>query len=182
MTPCIALLRGINVGRAKRIAMADLRDLVTGLGHTNVRTLLNSGNVLFETARPNTRKLEQSIQAGIKSTSGFSANVVVITAADLTAVIRENPLQRIMSDHSRFLVAFASDPEMLEKVRPLLRESWEPDRMAIGPNAAYLWCANGVIRSKLLQAVTRLTGEALTTRNWATVLKLQAALGSPAQP
>jgi uncharacterized protein (DUF1697 family) len=182
MTPCIALLRGINVGRAKRIAMEDLRDLVSGLGHTSVRTVLNSGNVLFETTRPDTRKLEQSLQAGIKSTFGFSANVVVITAADLTAVIRENPLRRIVSDASRFLVAFASDPDMLQKVRPLLREPWEPDRLAIGAKAAYIWCANGVIKSKLLQAVTRLTGEALTTRNWATVLKLQAALGSPPQP
>jgi len=63
---CIALIRGINVGRGKRVSMTDLRRLVTDLGHTNVRTLLNSGNVLFQTKRPNTVKLSSSIEAAIR--------------------------------------------------------------------------------------------------------------------
>ena len=61
MTQCIALLRGINVGRAKRIAMADLRTLVEELGFRNVKTLLNSGNVVFDAARPNTKRIATTI-------------------------------------------------------------------------------------------------------------------------
>jgi uncharacterized protein (DUF1697 family) len=87
MTDCIALIRGINVGRAKRIAMADLRGLIEGLGHTNVRTLLNSGSAIFQAQRPNMSKLALTIEAGITSEFGFSAAVVVITAANLNAII-----------------------------------------------------------------------------------------------
>jgi uncharacterized protein (DUF1697 family) len=80
MTECIALFRGINVGRAKRIAMSELRSLVVGLGHENVRTLLNSGNVLFRCARPNTGRLALAIQNAMADSCGISASVTVITA------------------------------------------------------------------------------------------------------
>ena len=110
MTECVALIRGINVGRAKRIAMAELRDIFVGLGHQNVRTLLNSGNVLFECARP--------------------------TA--LAAIVHENPLPRIAVDPARHLVAFVAHPRSLASLRPLMLESWTPDALAIGSQAAYL--------------------------------------------
>ena len=174
MTVCVALLRGINVGRAKRIAMADLRELVEGLGPTHVRTLLNSGNVVFDVSRPNVGKLARAIGAGIEEQCGFSAATVVITAADLDAIVRENPLRVVARDPAKYLVAFVSDPSILTTARPLLEESWAPDAFAVGTRAAYLWCANGVLASRLLQAFARLTGEAATTRNWSTVLKLRA--------
>ena len=177
MTTCIALLRGVNVGRAKRLAMADLRELVEGLGHTNVRTLLNSGNVVFDTRRVNVSKIAQSVEAAIADKFGFAASVVVLTAADLAGVILENPLHAAATDPSKHLVAFVSSATSLASAKPLLAESWTPEALAIGKRAAYLWCANGIIESKLLQAFGRATGGVATTRNWATVLKLQAAAG-----
>jgi uncharacterized protein (DUF1697 family) len=174
MAECIALLRGINVGRAKRIAMADLRNLIEGLGHENVRTLLNSGNVLFRCARPSTARLALAIQAAILDRCGFSVPVTVLTAATLAAIIRENPLLKVAKDPARHLIAFAQ-PSSLLPLRPLLKESWTPEALAIGSNAAYLWCASGVLDSKLLQMFGRRAGETITTRNWATVLKLQQA-------
>ena len=180
MTECIALIRGINVGRAKRIAMADLREVVAGLGTRNVRTVLNSGNVIFQAQRPNLSKLALAIEAGIVKRCGFSAAVVVITAADLDAIIVANPLRSAARDHARYLVAFASGPTVLSTAKPLLKEAWAPDALAIGARAAYVWCANGMLESKLLKALTRLTGESVTTRNWATVLKLQAAAADSA--
>jgi uncharacterized protein (DUF1697 family) len=69
MTQCIALLRGINVGRAKRVPMADLRALVEGLGFSNVRTLLNTGNVVFETPRPGVAKISTLIEGAIQRNS-----------------------------------------------------------------------------------------------------------------
>ena len=175
MTECIALLRGINVGRAKRIPMAQLRGLLVDLGHKDVRTLLNSGNVLFRCARPNTRNLALTIQNAIAETCGFSASVTVITATNLAAIIRENPLLHLAVDPAKHLVAFVAHPRSLVPLRPLLEDSWAPDALAIGAQAAYLWCAAGVLDSKLSQMFARRAGETVTTRNWATVLKLHAA-------
>ncbi len=178
MTTCAALLRGINVGRAKRIAMADLRGLIEKLGYGEVRTLLNSGNVVFEASRPKAKKIAAELEAAIADACGFPVPVVVITAADLAAIVRANPLAQGARNPSRLLVAFVSKPAVLVQAKPLLAQSWEPDALAIGSKAAYLWCANGVIESKLMQGFARITGDAATTRNWATVLKLQALAGT----
>jgi len=172
---CIALIRGINVGRGKRVSMTDLSRLVTDLGHTNVRTLLNSGNVLFQSKHANTAKLSTGIEAAITAKCGFSAMVTVITAAELASIINENPLLKIANDHSRHLVAFVPHPKLLAPLRPMLEETWTPDALAIGSRAAYLWCATGILDSKLNLAFARKAGASATTRNWATVLKLQAA-------
>jgi uncharacterized protein (DUF1697 family) len=175
VSECIALIRGINVGRGKRVSMADLRGLVAGLGHTNVRTLMNSGNVLFQSKRPNTAKLSAGIEAAIMAKCGFSAMVTVITALELASIIDENPLLKIAEDHSRHLVAFVVHPRLLAPLRPMLKEIWTPDSLAIGSRAAYLWCSTGVLEGKLNLAFARKAGASFTTRNWATVLKLQAA-------
>lgn len=175
MSECIALIRGINVGRGKRVSMSDLRQLVGDLGHTNVRTLLNSGNVLFESPRPNVVKLSSRIEAAIAAKRGFSAMVTVITAEELASIIDENPLLKVATDPSKHLVAFPGRPEFLAPLRPMLKEEWSPDALAITSRAAYLWCSAGVLDSKVSQAFARNAGAGLTTRNWATVLKLQAA-------
>jgi uncharacterized protein (DUF1697 family) len=179
MTECIALLRGINVGRAKRIAMAHLRGLFVDLGYGNVRTLLNSGNVLFRSTDPRTNELALTLRGAIVDTYGFPVSVTVLTAANLAAIVRENPLLHIVKDSSKHLVAFVAHPRMLVPLRSLMEEKWSPDALAIGTRAGYLWCADGVLDSKLSQAFARRGGEAVTTRNWATVLKLHAASNTP---
>jgi uncharacterized protein (DUF1697 family) len=178
MTECVALLRGINVGRAKRVAMADLRDLVAGLGHANVRTVLNSGNVVFGAARGDTGWLAATIAAGVEARFGFASRVVVVTAEELATIVRENLLLDVATNPSRLLVAFVAQSAALDAAGPLLREAWAPDALAVGRRAAYLWCADGVIGSRLSQAFGRQLGEAATIRSWSTVLKLQAATTS----
>jgi uncharacterized protein (DUF1697 family) len=175
MAACIALLRGINVGRTKRIAMADLRTLLETLGYSDVRTLLNSGNAVFQATRPNPGKISAAIETAIQAHFGFSAPVIVLTAPELDAVIAENALPQAVRGPSKFLVAFASTAASLARFRPLLEKSWAPDVLAVGPRAAYLWCANGIAESKLALEFMRATADTITTRNWATVLKLQAA-------
>lgn len=162
------------MGRAKRIAMADLRKLFEGLGHLNVRTLLNSGNVMFQSARPNTAKLAAAIEATITAKYRFSTAVTVITTKELARIIEENPLVPVAKDPSRHLVAFVADPKRLAPLRMMLKESWEPDALAFGSSAAYLWCATGILDSKLNLTFARKAAASVTTRNWATVLKLQA--------
>jgi uncharacterized protein (DUF1697 family) len=177
----VALLRGINVGRAKRIRMAALRHLLMELGYADVRTLLNSGNALFrapgiaerEVAAP---RIAGEIEAGIMRRFGFAVRVMVLDTADLAAVMADDPLLPVTTDPSRHMVAFVADPATLERARALLGESWAPDALAVGRQAAYLWCARGVIASRLMQAFARLTGEEATVRNWATVIKLRALL------
>jgi uncharacterized protein (DUF1697 family) len=175
MTQCIALLRGINVGRAKRVAMVDLRSLIEGLGFLDVHTLLNSGNVVFQAARPSPTKVASAIEAAIQGRFGFSVPVVVLTARDLHTVVAENPLAQASDDPSKVLVAFVAKGAVLGKAKPLLEEAWAPEALAIGSKAAYLWCARGIIDSNLIKAFSRVTADAATTRNWRTVLKLQAA-------
>ena len=175
MTACVALLRGINVGRAKRIAMADLRALLEGLGHSGVRTLLNSGNAVFETKVAGTAAA-RAIERAIESELALSVAVVVVAAGELATIVRENPLRQATTDPSRCLVAFVQRAQALAPARPLLTQPWGADALAFGSKAAYLWCANGMIKSKLASAFARATRDTTTMRNWATVLKLQAML------
>lgn len=173
MTTCIALLRGINVGKARRIPMRDLRALVSELGHHQVRTLLNSGNVVFDAARTGTGRLARELEAAIASRCGFAVKVVVITSAELAAVIDENPLKDGVANPSRFLVAFTTRPATLAKLTALSQQAWGDDQLAMGPRAAYMACTTGILASPLVRAFVRATGDGATTRNWSTVLKLR---------
>ena len=175
MSECVALIRGINVGRGKRVSMADLHALMVDLGHTNVRTLLNSGNLLFRSKERGVAKIAAGVEAAITAKCGFSAAVMVMTVQDLDRIVNENPLLHAVTDHARHLVAFVAHPKYLEPLRPMLKESWKPDALAITERAAYLWCATGILDGKLNPAFNRKAGATVTTRNWATVLKLQAA-------
>ncbi len=170
----VALIRGVNVGRAKRVAMADLRALVEGLGYGDARTLLNSGNVVFTAPRAATGQAAARIEKGLATELGVSARVTVLTAKELAAVVAENPLPQVGDDPSRFLVAFFRDPADRQKLDALRKQDWAPDALAVGTYAAYLWCAEGILESRLVESVNRTLKEAVTTRNWATVLKLHA--------
>ena len=105
MTTCIALLRGVNVGRAKRLAMADLRELVEGLGHTNVRTLLNSGNVVFDARRVNVSKIAQSVEAAITDKFALYATAVVLSTDELDEVILGDRIYTAANDPSKYLAS-----------------------------------------------------------------------------
>lgn len=170
----IALLRGINVGRAKRVAMADLRAVVDGLGYGDVQTLLNSGNIVFTSAGSSRDNPGRLIEKAISERLGVSSRVTTISAGRLSEIIAENPLVEPGHDPSRLLVALPAEPDGLARLEPLARRDWSPEALALGPDAAYLWCPNGVLASRTFEAVNRELGDAVTTRNWATMLKLQA--------
>ena len=175
--PQVALLRGINVGRAKRVAMADLRALVEGLGYEDVRTLLNSGNVIF--AVPGRKRGDPAarIEKAIASRLGVSDRVTVLTAAEIDAAVRDNPLTEVADNPSRLLVMVLADPAARTQLEPLLEQPWKPEAIALGRRVAYLWCPQGVIDSQLMVAVSRAIGDAGTARNMATMMKIQALTG-----
>jgi uncharacterized protein (DUF1697 family) len=170
----VALIRGINVGRAKRVAMADLRALVEDLGYSGVRTLLNSGNVVFTSTRGRLAAAASRIEDGLTRRLGVSARVLVITAAELEAIVTINPLDAVTKDPSRLLVSVLGNPADRSRLEPLRRQSWEPDALALGSRVAYMWCSRGSLQSPLAKAVGQVLGEATTARNWNTMQKLYA--------
>lgn len=170
----VAFIRGINVGRAKRVAMADLRELVTDLGYTEVRTLLNSGNVVFTVPTAGSRNPALQIEEGISKRLGVSARVFVLTAEEVAAAVIENPLGDVAHDHSRLLVAVLGKAADRDRLELLLRKDWTPDGLALGARVAYMWCASGLLESQLAVAVNRALGENMTARNFATMTKLHA--------
>lgn len=174
-TRFVALFRGINVGRAKRIAMADLRPLLESLGCTNVRTLLNSGNAVFD-ARAGAPELAARIRSTVAKKLGVDALVVVKSGKDIAAVVRGNKLASVATDPSRLLVALTSDASGLARLSTLARTEWKDDVVHVGKDAAYIWCPNGSLKSKAAVALLRDLAESGTTRNWATIEKINALL------
>ena len=169
----VALLRGINVGKAKRVTMIALRSLVENLGYGDVRTLLNSGNVVFSASKAAAREAPSRIENALTAVVGFSARVTVLSAEELATVIEENPLLKYADNPSRLIVALPKDPADLARLAPLSKQDWAKDALGVGTRAAYFWFADGVIASKLNEAVNRLLGDSVTSRNWATILKLR---------
>jgi uncharacterized protein (DUF1697 family) len=175
----VALLRGINVGTAKRIAMADLRKLFEALGYGDVRTLLNSGNVVFTAAKRGAGDDGARIEKAIVARLGVSTRVAILSGREVAEAVRGNPLGAIAGNPSRLLLMAFRDPQAPTRLKPLLRESWAPEAFALGKRVAYLWCANGVGESPLWAAVNRVVGDAGTARNMATMTKLMGLVEGP---
>jgi uncharacterized protein (DUF1697 family) len=169
----VALLRGVNVGSANRVPMAQLREALAALGYTSVATLLNSGNAVFHDRQAASAKHATRIAAAIAKQFGLDVPVIVKSAAELAAIVAANPIRVPASEHSRLLIAFVQEAQSLRTlagVEPLVQP---PEQFAVGRQAAYLFCPHGIVDSKAWQALPGKAGGAVTTRNFATVLKLQ---------
>lgn len=176
MTTYIALLRGINVSGHKKIAMTHLKSVFETIGFANIRTYIQSGNVLFESEEQEPRKLERTIERELERAYGFAVNVVVRTKDELRAVIDRNPFAlRELADGDQLYVTFWADVPEPEAVQRLAAYSGDVDEYAFAPREVYLLCRKGYGTSKFsnnfLENKLKLPA---TTRNWATVNKLAA--------
>jgi uncharacterized protein (DUF1697 family) len=178
MPQYVALFRGINVGKAKRIAMGDLRTLLVTLGFTNVKTLLNSGNAVFTGAAEPSSKLAARIREAVARKLGVDAFVIIKSAKDMAGIIAGNELGRIASDHSRLLVALTNETKTLTALKAMASANWGDERIHIGKHAAYVWCANGILESEAAVALLKNLNETGTTRNWATLNKIHTLMGA----
>jgi uncharacterized protein (DUF1697 family) len=182
----IVLLRGINIGARRRVAMPALRDRLTDAGMNDVRTYVQSGNVVLDSdlsPEPLARECERQIAEGF----GFDVPVIVRTRDELAEVVERNPLGEVASNPKRYQVSFLSaelDPETIAALEDHVAES---ERFVAIGRELYAWHPNGVARSKLWN---KLAGKGLgaeagsgagsgsrvgvtaTARNWATVTKL----------
>ncbi|MGX9786276.1 DUF1697 domain-containing protein [Janthinobacterium lividum] len=174
----VALLRGINVGRAKRVAMADLRKLLGDLGFAQVRTVLNSGNVVYDGGKVAPAEAAARIEEALVLKLGVAARVTVLSASQFAELIEQNPLAPA-ADAARLLVLVLNNPADVQRLAPLLQQPWQPEALALGRWAAYAWCPDGVLASKVVAALGVLLGDGVTSRNWATMQKLHALLNGP---
>lgn len=172
----VVLLRGVNVGKGNRVPMAELRTLLAAQGFDDVRTLLNSGNAVFSATGRSASAHAKAIAGALRERLESSVPVIVKSAAEFAAVVAGNTLEPAAADHARFLVAFAQQPSALQELSVLTPLVRAPERFVIGAHAAYLHCAGGILESKAATALLGKLGRSVTTRNWATVLKLQALL------
>jgi uncharacterized protein (DUF1697 family) len=168
----IAFLRGINVGKAKRIAMADLRRLFEDLGHRDVRTVLNSGNVIYTVAGKGSAGDAPRLEKEIAARFGVTSRVAVLTADELEEAVNGDPLTKIADNPSRYLLIAVRDAEAMAALKPLLKQRWAPESLALGKRVAYLWCANGIMDSDLWEAVEKILGDRGTARNMATMTRI----------
>ena len=171
----VALLRGINVGRQKRVAMADLRTLLESLGYDGVRTHLQSGNALFRTEDVTGAKLERQIASRIETDLGLDVKVLVRTSEQLETIVAENPFVARCVDPKQLHVSFLSSTPQAEtiaaKIASLDRDELAPDELEIGDGVIYTRLPNGVIASHLPDW-GRLLGVTVTARSWKTVTRL----------
>jgi len=172
-----AVLRGVNVGGAKPVPMADLRAVAESLGHAGPRTLLNSGNVVFRARVAPAPAIAKALEAALAKRFGFEVPVVAVSADDLRAIVKEHAKAAAGREAARTLVAFAQSPAVLAPAKSLLTQAWTPEKLWLGRSTALLGCASGIHASELAKAFDRATKKATTTRNWATVLKLVALAG-----
>ena len=173
MTIRIALFRGLNVGKANRIAMADLKALFEDLGFANVRTLLNSGNAVFDGGRESAATNAKRIAVALPERTGIVANVVVLDGKTLDAAVAGNPFAKRCDDPSRLLVGFYADADRAPF--EALKRDFPSEAFAIGAAACYLWCPDGILESRVGDALVGAKfRDRVTTRNWATILKLRA--------
>lgn len=178
MTAHAALLRGINVGGHKKVAMSDLRDLVTRLGLDDARTLLQSGNVVFRSEGRTGAQLERLLEAATAKQLDLQTEYFVRTLAEWKSIIARNPFRdEAERDPSHLLVMFlrsAPDPGDLTRLRAAI--SGRESVRAVGKQA-YIVYPDGIGTSRLTNAlIERTLGARGTGRNWNTVMKLQDLL------
>jgi uncharacterized protein (DUF1697 family) len=168
----VALLRGINVGRGKRIAMADLRGMLDGLGYAEVRTHGQSGNVAFSFRQSRADSLERQISANIRSDFGMDAVVLVRTAAEFAAAVDANPFAAHGVASNELHVAFLSAAPSPATAATIDREAYLPDEFAFGKRVVYLRLPHGIMGSTLPDW-DRVLGVRATQRNWNTTTRLR---------
>ena len=171
MTRCALLVRGVNTG-GKKLVMAELRALLTGLGLTDVATVLNSGNAVFTTSSTPV-ELEPLLEAALAEQLGVRARCLVRTGTELRAVRDGHPFPGLATNGSRMFAIFTSadpTPEQLAEHDPRLLD---PGHVALGERVVYQWCPDGLLEAPdVSKPVMKGWGVAMTGRSWNTVEKL----------
>jgi uncharacterized protein (DUF1697 family) len=177
MDTYIALFRGINVGGNNSLPMKALVAILEGAGARKVKTYIQSGNAVFQSAENDPSQLAKKLAAEIKKLHGFEPHIFVLERKAIRRAITENPFPDAEADPSNLHLGFlASRPKSLnlEKLSSLKKES---ERFHVSDGVFYLHAPEGVGRSKLAASTEKLLGVAMTDRNWRTVCKVMEMAG-----
>jgi uncharacterized protein (DUF1697 family) len=178
VTQHVVLLRGINIGASNRIAMPQLRELLTDGGFTEVRTYLQSGNVVL-TSSDGSEAVARRCEQVIADNLGLDIAVVTRSGKEIAAVVRHNPFDGIADDPKRYIVSFLAAPLARDVPRKLSDVAVDSERVVAKGSELYAWLPGGSARSRL---ATMLAGRGLgvtaTARNWTTVTNLLELAGS----
>ncbi|WP_328764156.1 MULTISPECIES: DUF1697 domain-containing protein [unclassified Streptomyces] len=172
-----ALLRGINVGGAKKVLMAELREVLTGLGHTEVQTYLQSGNAVFASPKQDPAALARELERAVEARFGFAVACLVVDGTYLRAVAEACPFPADELEGRQLHATFLSEQPTEERFASIDGPAYLPEEYRIGDRVVYLYAPDGLGRSKLAEALYKpavFKGIDATTRNWNTVVKLVA--------
>ena len=170
----VALLRAINLAGHNPVAMSALREMVSGLGFSDVQTLLQSGNVIFRAETQNAKKLESLLEKEAKTKLGLATDFFVRSAKDWKALIERNPFpEEAKRNPARLVAMFLKDPPSAHSIAELKASIQGREIVSVEGKEAYLVYPDGIGHSRLTNAIieTRL-GTRGTGRNWNTVTKV----------
>jgi uncharacterized protein (DUF1697 family) len=177
MTTYVALLRGINVGRSRKVKMDELRKVFERLGHEHVSTYIQSGNVIFHSPKREPTVV-RDLEAAIHEQFGIEVSVVLRSVDELAALIDKNPFLSREPDRSRLHVVFLPVAPHARQLKTIDDSAYLPDEFAVVGREVYLRCPNGIGRTKLdANFFNRRIGVAGTARNWNTTTKLLELAG-----
>jgi uncharacterized protein (DUF1697 family) len=168
----IALLRGINIASHNRVPMADLREHLSGLGFGDVRTLLQSGNVVLD-ADVAPDRLASDLERELAERFDVRSPVVVRTREQLAAVVALDPLREMVREDRLYQVSFLSAEPSPEAIEKIAAAELEPERFVHDGREIYAWHPNGIHSSPLAKLLSdKRLGVIATARNWKTTVKL----------
>ncbi len=167
----IALLRAVNLGPRNRVPMADLRSALEAAGYEDVRTLLQSGNVVVSSAKK-PDSVARDMEKLIAREFGVETDVIVRSRDELASAIERNPIAEADEQPKRCQVSFLSGEPDRAAVERLEAADLAPERFEISGREVYAWHPEGLQRSKLARALGEGLGVSATARNWNTVKKL----------
>jgi len=166
------MLRGINVGGRAKVSMAALRAAFTDMGHSDVQTYIQSGNVIFRSDVSAT-KTQAAVERGLEDRFGHGTKVVLRTSGRLAAIAANNPLTAGGRAPAKLHVTFLASTPALSRVADVDTRTFLPDEFRVTGREVYLHCPNGYGHTKLHNAFfERTLGVVATTRTWNTVTTL----------
>jgi uncharacterized protein (DUF1697 family) len=164
----ISILRGINLGGRNTVKMDDLRKLFIDLGFINVRTYIQSGNIIYQSKKLTSKQVNEVIESNIKRRFGFDVPAVTLQLEELTEICRSNPFTKDNTKDTSFLhVTFLSARPKAGDINKIKEQDFKPDEFREGGNVIYVYCPGGYGRTKLSNSFfEKKLKVTATTRNW----------------
>jgi uncharacterized protein (DUF1697 family) len=175
----VSLLRGVNVGGRNKVAMSALREVFDSIGHRDVATYVQSGNVVSTTGTRRPADVARAVERAITDRFGIEVVVLVRTPAELAETVAANPYAGHHADPTKLHVTFLRELPAHAAVEELDPDRFAPDVFTISGHEIYLHCPHGYGSTKINNGYfERQLGVAATTRNWKTVRHLAELAGS----